>query len=170
MRRDTGRPSLPAPLIEEVLQPGPASYSPSDALVRPRVPTLDLSAGCGRSDALAPPLVPEGDVLLLQPAHTLVERSARAVDFASAAPRAPPVSLAPTLTPKPCPIPIPHPNPSPSPDPNQAAPAPLPEGDVLALQPCPDAVLPSHPSLVKLPPRRRVRTLIHTLAHALTRA
>ena len=99
MRRDTGRPSLPAPLIEEVLQPGPASYSPSDALVRPRVPTLDLSAGCGRSDAVAPPLVPEGDVLLLQPAHTLVERSARAVDFASAAPRAPPVSL--TLTPSP---------------------------------------------------------------------
>ena len=99
MQRDTGRPSLPAPLIEEVLRPGPASYSPSDALVRPRVPTLDLSAGCGRSDAVAPPLVPEGDVLLLQPAHTLVERSARAVDFASAAPRAPPVSL--TLTPSP---------------------------------------------------------------------
>ena len=99
MRRDTGRPSLPAPLIEEVLRPGPASYSPSDALVRPRVPTLDLSAGVGRCDAVAPPLVPEGDVLLLQPAHTLVERSARAVDFASAAPRAPPVSL--TLTPSP---------------------------------------------------------------------
>ena len=99
MQRDTGRPSLPAPLIEEVLRPGPASYSPSDALVRPHVPTLALSAGCGRSDAVAPPLVPEGDVLLLQPAHTLVERSARAVDFASAAPRAPPVSL--TLTPSP---------------------------------------------------------------------
>ena len=74
-------------------------YDVSLALVRPRVPTLDLSAGCGRSDAVAPPLVPEGDVLLLQPAHTLVERSARAVDFASAAPRAPPVSL--TLTPSP---------------------------------------------------------------------
>ena len=76
-------------------------YDVSLALVRPRVPTLDLSAGCGRSDAVAPPLVPEGDVLLLQPAHTLVERSARAVDFASAAPRAPPVSLTLTLTPSP---------------------------------------------------------------------
>ena len=40
---------------------------------------------------------------------------------------------------------------------------------MLALQPCPDVVLLSHPSLVKLPPRRRVRTLIHTLAHAQTR-
>ena len=169
MRRDTGRPSLPAPLVEEVLGPGPASYSPSDVLVRPRVPALDLSAGCGRCDAVAPPLVPEGDVLLLQPAQTLVERSARAVDFASAAPRAPPVSLALTLTANPCPIPIPHPNPSPSPNPKQAAPAPLPEGDVLALQPNPDAVLPAHPTLVKLPPRRRVRALIHTLAHALIR-
>ena len=43
-------------------------------------------------------------------------------------------------------------------------------GPRASVQPCPDAVLPSHPSLVKLPPRRRVRTLIHTLAHALTRA
>ena len=144
-------------------------YDVSLALVRPRVPTLDLSAGCRRCDAVAPPLVPEGDVLLLQPAHTLVERSARAVDFASAAPRAPPVSLALTLTANPCPIPIPHPNPSPSPNPKQAAPEPLPEGDVLALQPNPDAVLPAHPTLVKLPPRRRVRALIHTLAHALIR-
>ena len=80
-------------------------YDVSLALVRPRVPTLDLSAGCGRCDAVAAPLVPEGDVLLLQPAHTLVERSARAVDFASAAPRAPPVSLTPTLIPNPGPIP-----------------------------------------------------------------
>ena len=53
-----GRDPLVVP--GEVLRPGPASYSPSDALVRPRVPTLDLSAGCGRSDAVAPPLVPEG--------------------------------------------------------------------------------------------------------------
>jgi len=56
--------------------------------------------------------VPEGDVLLLQPAHTLVERGARAVDFATAAPRAPPA----------------------------AAPGALAEGDVLALQPCHEAV------------------------------
>eukprot|EP00964_Phaeocystis_antarctica_P117499 scaffold81321_cov45-Phaeocystis_antarctica.AAC.1 len=87
MRRDTGRPSLATPTIEEVLLPGPATYSPSDALVRPRVPTLDLAAACGRYDERAAPLVPEGDVLLLQPAHTLVERSARAVDFGHGAPR-----------------------------------------------------------------------------------
>jgi hypothetical protein len=63
--------------------------------------------------------VPEGDVLLLQPAHTLVERGARAVDFATAAPRAPPA--APRAPPA-------------------AAPGALAEGDVLALQPCHEAV------------------------------
>ena len=127
MQRDTGRPSLAAPLIEEVLRPGPASYSPSDALVRPRVPTLDLSTGCGRCDAVAPPLVPEGDVLLLQPAHTLVERSARAVDFGRAAPRFTVVSRSRSPRPGPSPDPNPELNLNPGPSSSQSSgPTPYP--------------------------------------------
>ena len=95
--------------------PNPTPNQVNLALVRPRVPTLVLSAGCGRYDGSATPnlnpnpnpnpnpnlnpnpnprydgsaapLVPEGDVLLLQPAHTLVERGARAVDFGRGAAR-----------------------------------------------------------------------------------
>ena len=66
---------------------GPATYSPSDTVLRPHVPTLNLAAGCGRLDVCAAPLVPEGDVLLLQPSHALVERGAPAVDFSRAGPR-----------------------------------------------------------------------------------
>ena len=104
-------------------------YDVSLTLVRPRVPTVVLASGCGRYDGCAAPLVPEGDMLLLLPSHALVERSAHVVDFASAAPRAPAAGAVDALA----------------------------EGDVLALQPSHEAVLPAHPTLVKLPPRRRVR-------------
>ena len=96
------------------------------AVVKPRVPQIDFSrapprdgsfvGGTGGSGGRG-----EGDVLLLEPSHALVERAPHAVDFTLATERPPPAAI-----------------------------EAVPEGRVLELHPQPDMVLPHHGSLVTM--------------------
>ena len=133
--RQAGRDQLVVGALSPLLD---LDYDVDLRVCRPRVPHVDFASATGREDvesaAAAGGRLGEGDLLVLHPSHSLVERSAVAVDFAGAPEREVATATCGVV-----------------------------DGTLLELEPQPDAILPRHGTLVTMHQpsgragRRRVR-------------